>query len=71
MCHPDVGPLTLIRWGYRSLYVLLFISCMVVMGYWHVPITLPFLGSVFALILPLLFSKHELFSQEEEDDMNT
>jgi hypothetical protein len=40
---------------------------MVVMGYWHVPITFTFLGAVFALILPLLFHKEE----KEEPDMST
>ena len=52
----------LIKWGNRALYVLLFISCMVVMGYWHTIITYTFLGSVFALILPLLF-----WDEGEED----
>jgi hypothetical protein len=42
---------------------------MVVMGYWHVPITFTFLGSVFCLILPLLFSKEE--TEERERIMST
>lgn len=56
MCVSSEEPIKLIKWGVRSLYVLLFISCMVVMGKWHLPTTIPFLGSVFALILPVLFS---------------
>ena len=59
MHHSNDRPLELIKWGERSLYVLLFISCMVVMGYWHVPITYTFLGAVFCLILPVLFYKEE------------
>ena len=55
MCGSPDGPATMIRWGVRSLYVLLFLSCMVVMGRWHLPITYTFLGSVFCLILPTLF----------------
>lgn len=52
----DGQAITVIRWGRRSLYVLLFLSCMVVMGRWTLPITYTFLGSVFSLILPVLFS---------------
>ena len=55
MCGSPDGSLILIRWGVRALYVLLFLSCMVVMGRWHLPITIAFLGSVFSLILPVLF----------------
>jgi len=51
----DVGAIEAIKWGIRSLYVLLFLSCMVVMGRWHLPISIAFLGSVFSLILPILF----------------
>ena len=36
--------------------MLLFLSCMVVMGRETLPISIAFLGSVFALILPVLFS---------------
>jgi len=55
VCTCDDGPLALMRWGVRSLYVLLFLACMVVMGRWHLPLTIAFLGSVFALVLPVLF----------------
>jgi len=57
----------LIKWGNRALFLMLFISCMVVMGYWHTIITYTFLVSVFALILPLLFYKDE----DTRADMNT
>ena len=57
MCgSSDVQAIIVIRWGVRSLFVLLFISCMVVMGRWQLPITIAFLGSVFALILPVIFT---------------
>lgn len=76
MCgSPDGQAIIVIRWGVRSLYVLLFLSCMVVMGRWHLPISIAFLGSVFALILPVLFSltDKDLESLEEDEirgDMN-
>jgi hypothetical protein len=38
---------------------------MVVMGYWGEIWTLTFLGAVFCLLFPLLFSKRELFAREE------
>lgn len=67
MCGSTDGPLTLIRWGVRSLYLLLFLSCMVVMGRWHEPITITFLGSVFCLILPVLFlMKDENWEVDDE-----
>ena len=56
-----------LTWAYRSLYVLLFISLVVVMGYWRLTITYTFLASVICLLLPLLFSKDILFKTEERD----
>ena len=50
-----MGPLTVLRWANRALYLLLFVSLIVVMGYWHISITYTFLGSVFCLIMPTLF----------------
>jgi len=66
---PDgpIDPLKLIRHAYNLLYVLLFISLFVVMGYWEVPSTIPFLGAILALLLPVLFSRKELFSILEDD----
>ena len=43
-------PLDILKWGYRLLYLELFISLMVVMGYWHIPFTFAFLGAVGALL---------------------
>ena len=45
----------MIRWGTRLLYVVLFITFLVVCGNWGVPYTYIFLGSVMCLILPVLF----------------
>ena len=68
MCVSNVEQIeTLLKWGHRALYVLLFISLMVVMGYWHTIITYTFLASVLCLILPALFYKEE--EQEELTDM--
>ena len=70
MCGSSDGQaLAVIRWGVRSLYVLLFISCMVVMGRWHQPITIAFLGSVFALILPVLFTFNDEDLEERAEDI--
>jgi hypothetical protein len=52
-----MGPLTVIKWANRALYLLLFISLIVVMGKWHLSITYTFLASVFCFILPILFLK--------------
>ena len=57
-------PLTLLKWGYRLLWVLLFISFMVVMGQWHTIITYTFLGSAVALLFPILFSR-KVFEMRE------
>lgn len=55
----------IIHVAYDLLYVLLFISLIVVMGYFHVAITFTFLGSVLALLLPVIFSK-DVFEKIEE-----
>ena len=60
-------PLEIIRWAYRLLYVLLFISLMVVMGYWHTIITFTFLASVLVPILLCFSSKKEF---ETRDDVH-
>ena len=64
-------PVDILRWAYRLLYVLLFVSLMVVMGQWNNPITIPFLGAVLALLFPLLFSRKELLNIEEEEETAT
>ena len=64
-----MGPLEVMKWGVRSLYVLLFISCMVVMGRWHLPITFTFLGSVFCLIIPVLFLMQEDIQEDIYQDV--
>ena len=68
MCLSNDRPLELIKWGNRALYLMLFLSWMVVMGYWHVTITWTFLGSVCALILPLLFHKEDPNKEEIEEE---
>jgi len=65
----DEQALEILKWGDRALYLMLFISWAVVMGYWYVPITFTFLGSVTILILIVLFRKKE--EESEEADMNT
>ena len=40
---------TLIKWAGRLLYVEIFISLMIVMGYWHIPLTFAFIGAVGSL----------------------
>ena len=63
-------PVDVIRWAYRLLYVQLFISLMVVMGYWGEIMTYTFLGSVLALLLPVLFSRKEMFDVSEKVLLN-
>ena len=62
-------PLDILRWAYRLLYVELFISLIVVMGYWTELITFAFLGAALCLMLPLLFSRKELLTIEEEEEL--
>ena len=50
-----MGPQTVIRWGRRLIYVVLFISFLIVYGNFHNPITFTFLGSIVCLIIPVLF----------------
>ena len=52
-------PEIIIAWAERSLYVMLFIAFLVVMGQFHVFITYTYLASVFCLVLPVLFGKEE------------
>lgn len=65
-----MGPISLdpIAWGERSLYALLFIACVVVMGQWDKPFTYTFLAAVFCLILPFLFTPASAWDAEELDD---
>lgn len=57
------GPIifVLLKWGYRALWLMLYLTIAVVMGYWHVPITFSFIGASVSLLFPLLTSKKELF----------
>ena len=50
MHDPTNEPLVILKWGKRALYALLFISLMVVMGYWHAPFTFAFLGAIGSLL---------------------
>ena len=50
MCVSNVEKIDLIKWAGRLLYLEIFISLMVVMGYWHIPLTFAFLGAVGALL---------------------
>lgn len=52
-----IGPLAAIRWGERAIYVMLFISFLVVFGQFDKIRTWLFLGAVLCLALPVLFSK--------------
>jgi len=59
-------PLT---WGVRSLYVLLFLFLMAIMGRWHLPITLAYLGAIVCLIITGLSLVNNNEAWEELDDM--
>ena len=71
MHDPDARPVVLITWGTRFLWVELFISLIVVMGYFHTIYTYLFLGAVLCLLLPQLFYKEEGEVVETITDMNT
>lgn len=62
-----LGPEKIIKLGRWLIYVLLFISFLVVYGSFHIPITYTFLGSIVCLIIPVLFLlKEENWTEEEE-----
>lgn len=67
MRFPSMGPQTVIKWGRRTLYLVLFISFLVVFGNFDKPYTYTFLGSIIALIIPLLFSLRDEDLEEEDD----
>lgn len=56
----------LLLWGYRLLWPMLYIGFIVPMGYLTFPTTIPFYGALLCAILPILFSKKELFTIEED-----
>ena len=43
------GPLEIIKWGNRLLYLALFVFMIVSMSYWDYPPTLPYLGAILCL----------------------
>lgn len=59
----------MIRWGVRSLYVLLFLFLMSIMGRWHLPITLAYLGAIVILVITGLSVVNNAAVWEELDDM--
>lgn len=66
MCNSTSSePLTLIKWGDRFLWVLLFISLMVVMGYFHTIITFTFLGSIMVLFYIALIWRNYIIEKQE------
>ena len=50
MCVSNVEQIDLIKWAGRLLYLEIFISLMVAMGYWHIPLTFAFIGAVGSLV---------------------
>lgn len=61
----NAGPELALKWGRRTLYLVLFISLFIVYGSLNEPITFTFLGSVLCLIIPLLFFLKDENWQEE------
>ena len=51
----------LLKWGYRALYVLLFVAMVSVMGYLHLPFVVMYLGATMSFLLGPIFSRKELF----------
>ncbi len=71
MHHSNDEPLEILKWAGRLLYLALFISCMVVMGYWHLPFTFPFLGAVGALLYVGFIWKNKEEAEEEREVAET
>ena len=65
MRHSIFEPLTLITWGDRFVWVALFISLIVVMGYWHTIITFTFLGSIMTLFYLALIWRNYVIAKQE------
>ena len=56
---------TLIKWGDRFLWVLLFISLVIVMGYFQTIITYTFLGSILCMFyIAMIWRKYIIEKQE-------
>lgn len=45
------------KWAYRALWLLFFLSFVVTMGQWTKPYTFTFLGAVLCILLTCLFTK--------------
>ena len=56
----------ILTWVSRLLYLEIFISLMVVMGYWHIPLTFAFLGAVGSLVYAGFVWKNK---EEEEPEI--
>jgi len=59
----------IISWGVRSLYVLLFLFLMSIMGRWHLPFTLAYLGAIVCLVITGLSVVQNNEVWEELNDM--
>ena len=71
---PDVEQVDIIKWVTRFLYIELFISLMVVMGYWHLPFTFAFLGAIGSMAyigFVWIIKGEEREVPETNTDMNT
>ena len=53
----------ILKWAYRSLWLLLFLALMVTMGQWDKVYTWTFLGAVLSMLLTCLFTKEEEWQQ--------
>ena len=56
---------TLIKWGDRFLWVLLFISLIVVMGYFQTIITYTFLGSILCMFYIAMIWRNYVTAKQE------
>ena len=70
MCG-EIGPLEILCWGKRLLLIIFFISFFVVYGYFHVPITYTFLGSIVCLIVPAYLYLDEEIKEIEGENTET
>ena len=62
--YAEDGFKTLITWGYRCLWLLLFISLIVCMGQFHKFMTFIFLAVAFVFLLPTIFDSKTLLEYD-------
>ena len=62
-------PIDVLKWGYRLLYLQLFIFAIMSMFYFDNPITLPYLGAILCLLyVALIWKRHPEEEEKKENE---